>query len=262
MNLPTITVPKSGVNLGIAKYLPFAMPTVSIAIALLVAYFVIWPKFGEVLSMRTTNKQMDVQASQLEEKAQVLSVLSQDKVVLEKQLAQAEKLLPSTNGIFFILREIEQAAASSGILLEKTDVDAKSLSSGQAGTGAPAPPDKSASSVKGVSPSVVVKVALTGGYKSFLQFLGFLYNNSRVVSVDDLTLSSSSQDNSSVVRASITINAFWKPLPKDLGSIDKPVDRLSDAENSRLSAVETVQMASPSAAPNVSYGRSDLFAPF
>ena len=141
MNLPTITVPKSGVNLGIAKYLPFAMPTVSIAIALLVAYFVIWPKFGEVLSMRTTNKQMDVQASQLEEKAQVLSVLSQDKVVLEKQLAQAEKLLPSTNGIFFILREIEQAAASSGILLEKTDVDAKSLSSGQAGTGAPAPPD-------------------------------------------------------------------------------------------------------------------------
>ncbi|MCR4305913.1 MAG: hypothetical protein NUV73_02410, partial [Candidatus Daviesbacteria bacterium] len=93
------------------------MPVLSIATAVLVAYLVIWPKFGEVLSMRTTNKQMDVQAAQLEEKAQMLGALSQNKVVLEKQLAQAEQLLPSTNGVFLVLREIEQAAGSSGILL-------------------------------------------------------------------------------------------------------------------------------------------------
>ncbi len=262
MNLPSVAIPKNGVSLSITKYLPFAMPALSIAVAILVAYFVIWPKFGEVLSMRTTNKQMDVQAAQLEEKAQILSAFSQDKVSLEKQLARAEQLLPSTNGVFLILREIELSAASSGILLEKTDVDAKSLSTEQAGSAAPAPPGKNASAVSGLSPSVVIKLSLTGGYKSFLQFMGLLYNNSRVVSIDDLTLSSSAQSSSGVVRAAITINAFWKPLPKDLGSIDKPVDKLSDAENSRLSAVETAQTATASAVPRVPLGRSDLFAPF
>lgn len=265
MNLPAVAISKNGVSLGITKYLPFAMPVLSIAVSILIAYFVIWPKFGEVLSMRTTNKQMDVQAAQLEEKAQTLSSLSQDKVSLEKQLAQAEQLLPSTNGVFLVLREIELAAGSSGILLEKTDVDAKSISNIQTGTTAPAPPDKNASSVAGLSPAVVIKLSLTGGYKSFLQFMGSLYNDSRVVSIDDLSLSSSTQNNSGVVRASITINAFWKPLPKDLGSIDKPVDKLSDAENSRLSAVETAQMAqtaTSSAVPRVPLGRSDLFAPF
>lgn len=262
MNLPVVAIPKNGLNLGIVKYLPFAMPTLSIAVAVLVSYFVIWPKFGEVLSMRTNNKQMDVQAAQLEEKAQTLTALTQDKVTLEKQLAQAEQLLPSTNGVFLVLREIEQAAASSGILLEKTDVDAKSLSVDQTGGAAPAPPDKNAPAVSNLSPAVVVKVTLTGGYKSFLQFLGFLYNGSRVVSIDDLTLSSSAQSSSNLVRASITINAFWKPLPKDLGSIDKPIDKLSNAERSRLAAAETVQYATPSAVPNVPLGRSDLFAPF
>lgn len=262
MNLPAVTIPKNGISVGISKYLPFAMPTLSIAVAILVAYFVIWPKFGEVLSMRTTNKQMDVQAAQLEEKALTLNVFSQDKVSLEKQLAQAERLLPSTNGVFLVLREIELAAASSGILLEKTDVDAKSLSTEQKGPAAPDQPGKNASAVSNLSPSVVIKLSLTGGYKSFLQFMGSLYNNSRVVSIDDLTLSSSAQSSSSVVRAAITINAFWKPLPKDLGSIDKPVDKLSGAENSRLSAVEAVQTATASAVPRVPLGRSDLFAPF
>lgn len=263
MNFPAVTFPKAGVNLGIAKYMPFAMPGVSILVSVLVAYLVIWPKFGEVLSMRTTNQQMDVQAAQLEEKAQALSTLSQDKVNLEKQLAQAEQLLPSTNGVFLVLREIEQAAVSSGILLEKTDVDAKSLSTTQAaGSAAPAPPDKNASAVSTMSPSVIVKVAMTGGYKSFLQFLGSLYDGSRVVSIDDLTLSSSAKDNSNVVRAAITINAFWKPLPTNLGSIDKPIEKLSDAENSRLRAVETVEFSTSSAVPNVSLGRPDLFAPF
>ncbi len=268
MNLPAISVPKAGISLGVSKYIPFAMPVGSLVISILVAYFVIWPKFGEVLSMRTSNQQLEVQASQLNEKAQTLTTLSQDKPTLEKQLAQSEQLLPSKNGIFPLLREIEVASATSGVLVEKVDVDPKSLSSGGGqGSGAPAPPpDKNASSVSGLSPAVVVKVALTGGYRSFLDFLSYLYNGSRVISIDDLSLTSSSgkEGGGGVVRAAITINAFWRPLPTNLGTLDKPVDKLSSAEVGRLNAVVTVptEQASSSAVPQVPMGRSDLFAPF
>jgi len=270
MNLPAISVPKVGLNLGVSKYLPFAMPVGSLVISVLVAYLVIWPKFGEVLSMRTSNQQLEVQAAQLKEKAQALTLLSQDKVTLERQLSQAEQLLPSQNGIFPLLREIEVASAMSGVLLEKLDVDPKSLSLGGQGASSAAaapPPDKNASSVAGLSPNVVLKVALTGGYRSFLDFLSYLYNGSRVVSVDDLSLTSSSGTEGGgggVVRAAITINAFWRPLPTNLGSLDKPVDKLSSAEVDRLNSVSTVssQQASSSAVPSVPLGRSDLFAPF
>ncbi len=271
MNLPAISVSnKAGLGLGVSKYMPFAMPVGSLAISILVAYFVIWPKFGEVLSMRTSNQQLEVSAAQLEEKAQALTTLSQDKVTLEKQLGQSEQLLPSKNGVFSLLREIEVASATSGVLLEKIDVDPRSL--GTSGTqqsgGTPAPPpDKNASSIVGMSPSVVIKVALTGGYRSFLEFLGYLYNGSRVVSVDDLSLTSSSSKEGGgggVVRASITINAFWRPFPTNLGSLDKPIDKLSSTEVARLNAVSTasVSQASSSAEPSVNYGRTDLFAPF
>ena len=221
MNLPAITVPKSGVSLGLGKYLPFVMPVGAILVSVVVAYFVIWPKFSEVLAMRTSNQQLDVQAAQLEEKARSLGVLAQDKLKLEKQLGQAEQLLPSDDGVFLILTQVENAAISSGVLIDKMDVNAKSLNSGKAGAPASSQaPDKSGtSSVSGVSPKVELKVSLTGGYKSFLQFLGSIYLGSRVISIDDLTLTSSS----GVVRSSLSIDAFWKPLPTDLGSVDKPI---------------------------------------
>ncbi|OGD84979.1 hypothetical protein A3B51_00255 [Candidatus Curtissbacteria bacterium RIFCSPLOWO2_01_FULL_41_18] len=256
MNLPTISLSKQQESLEVSKGLSLAPSAVGILISLVVLTFVVWPKFHEVLRLRSSNAELTTRAQNLETKAQKLASL--DKDTLEKQLAAAEQLLPSDKEVFSLLRQVEITASASGILLNKVDAVAGTINK----AGAPPPTTLTTdSATSSLAPNIQLELSTTSSYASFLQFLASLYSSSRVVSVENLTLSAVSSEGGLQVRSALTVDAFWKSLPSDLGLIETPIEDLTTEEVARLKAIETAATSQPQV-PSVPLGRNDLFAPF
>ena len=97
MVLPAISMLKIEKGTEISKLITLVVPIVSVLISILVVALVVWPKFNEVLRLRSANKDLEILAGKLEEKADKLSSLDGDKLVI--QLGAAEQILPSDKEI-------------------------------------------------------------------------------------------------------------------------------------------------------------------
>lgn len=267
MNLPAVALPKIGENLDVSRSLSLVAPVLAIAVSLLVLFLVVWPKFNQIKDMHSSNEDIKVRAQGLEQKAQILATFNPDE--LEEQLVAAQALLPSNKEVFVFLKQIENASASSGILLNKVDVVPGTINEGissavpgAGGAAAPAPVTGSAptqSALSALASSVQIKLLVTSSYGSLLQFMSSMYSGSRVVSIEDMSVAT--DYGNSQVRSSLTVNSYWKALPLDLGSIEKPVATLTDKEKQILTAVNKTGVSSEPTAPEVPLGKSDLFAP-
>lgn len=261
MNLPSLSISRGFDTSFITRNLTLAFPIVGAIVSMIVLVMVVWPKFQEAREIQLANRDLVLKSTQLEEKVSKLAGL--DKGELEKQLVSAEQLLPSDRGTFNVVGQIEGASSSSGILLNRLEVVAASINQDPA----PVPVAggvESTQAVESVSaPKVQLKLTASSDYASFLGFLDTLYKSSRVLSVDDLVLSLAAESGAQI-RTSFSTNAFWKPLPVTLASIESPVEELNSNELARLSSVSQQQATAqiPTAVPIVPLGRRDLFVPF
>lgn len=263
MNLPSLSISRGFDTSFITRNLTFAFPIVGAIVSIIVLVMVVWPKFQEAREIQLANRDLVLKSTQLEEK--VSKLVGLDKGELEKQLASAEQLLPSDKGTFNVVRQIEGASSSSGILLNRLEVVAASINQDPAHQAPVAAggvdPTQAVESVS--APKVQLKLTASSDYASFLGFLNTLYTSSRVLSVDDLALSLAAESGAQI-RTSFSTNAFWKPLPVTLASIESPVEELNSTELARLSSVSQQQATGqiPTGVPTVPLGRRDLFAPF
>lgn len=267
MNLPSVsanTSLKIGKVLDFSKISTFGAPIGAIAISVLILLFVVWPKLTEALRLRSTNAELEVRSLALAQKAQFLGTL--DKFELDTQLGAAELILPSEKDVFSFVRQVESAASANGVLLTKVDAAPGQLSpiDEVAPAAASAP-----GTVVDPAPKIQVKVSMTSDYASLLNFLKTIQSVSRVTGIRDLTISSGASEQSAVLSSSLVIDAYWKPLPSELGSIEAPVEALTEAEKLILGRVDyQLSEGSESAAPlpaivpSVPVGKTDLFAPF
>lgn len=260
MNLPAITTDMKTAKVDTSKISLYGVPIVAILVALVVAFFVVWPKFSDALSLRASNQDLALRVGALERKVNVLSSL--DRFELESQLALSEQILPSDKGTFGFVRQIESAAASSGIFLDQVDLVPGTL---DAVDSAPVAGTVEASK-QTIAPTLQVRVSTTSNYASLLTFLNTLFSISRVVGISELIVASEvNAEGASALKASFLIDAFWKPLPGQLGSIESPVTTLTAAEIEILDRVKTLEVsggAPASVVPTVPTGRADLFTPF
>jgi len=259
MNLSIGSLSQVGSKLQVSKAFSVASPVAAIIVSLLVAGLVVWPKFSEVMRLRTANEQLAIRAKSLEEKASKLQTL--DREQLELQLVAAEQLLPSEKNVFPLVSQIEKAAGSSGVLLSRLDVTPGAVSGQDKDKpGLANAAESKGEAVEGAS-KVQVRVTIGSDYKSFLQFLVNLLSISRTLSIKDLTIGSGSTD-SGQLRANLVIDAYWQVLPGELPSIESTVVDLSDSELKRLEQVRSTGLVSDPSVPQVPLGRNDLFLPF
>lgn len=254
MNLSALTLPKIA-GPQTSRGLSLIAPIGGIVVSLIVLAFIVWPRYADIKELRSANAELASRATSLEAKVDVLTTLDAD--VLEKQLAASQALLPSDKDVFILIRQIENAAASTGVVLSKVEVVPGSINEIDP-TGAAPPagapvPDSSASQVQ-------VRLSITSGYASLLSFLSKMYSGARVINVDDITIATASSGESQV-RTAFSVDAYWQPLPIDLGSIEKPVSPLTDSEVQLLDTVGEQGVSSVPTVPEVPLGRSDLFAP-
>lgn len=246
----------------VSKFVGFAIPVGAILISFGVAFFVVWPKYNEVMRLKETNRQNTELAQKLDVKATELSALDAGK--LTEQVAGAEQLLPSDKGVFTMLRQIENTAGSSGVLISNLSIapGAVGKSGGKEGaaapnTAAPALPAKDNVDPPDVS-KISVKLSLTSDYKGLLSFLSGLSALPRVSAVKDLSVGS--QGGTGQVSSSFTIDAYWQVIPSELPSIESPITKITSDEEAMLAGVSNSSVQST--IPQVPLGRTDLFAPF
>lgn len=268
MNLPSLSIARLLPKIEFGRTQLLLAPAGAILIALIVLVLVIWPKFTQALAIRAENQQLAVRIGVLETKVQVLESLDRNDLV--EQLGDAERLLPSDKAVFSYIRQIEAAASAAGVILSKVDVAPGILSGGSAGASQPptaqgATPGGAGDALEGAK--VQVKISLTSDYKSLVTLLERLMSLARVSAVRDLTIASASATGEVVpLRTSMALDAYFRPLPKELGSIEAPIEVLTEEEEKILAGVHAAAISSPvttsSAVVAVPTGRTDLFAPF
>ena len=274
MNLPTIPAFKIKEISETNRAFTLAVPVGSIIISLLIVGFVIWPKINEILALQKDNEQLAMQADSLENKADILAGLDKNK--LEEQLIAAEQLLPSDKNVFSVLRQVEISAIQSGILLNKIEAVAGTINEESSTLptvlSVPTAPATSTSNPAAgailnqgaaleATSKVQVKLTTTSDYTSLLKFLSNIYSFSRVVTVDSISLSPAIGE-SLQIRSSFNIDAYWKSLPLELGSIESPINLLTDDEEQLLVKVLKPEAIQAPTVPTVPVGRDDLFTPF
>ena len=125
MNLPSIALPKIGTEVDLSRWISFGAPVGAILISLIILLFIIWPKFTQILQLKSDNQELAGRVQSLNLKAQKLA--SFDKNSLDLKLGASEQLLPSDKDVFPLVTQIERTSAASGVLLNKVDVAPGSL---------------------------------------------------------------------------------------------------------------------------------------
>lgn len=264
----TAGVSKMEKSAGGIKAVKLAPSILGIAVCLIIIVMVVWPKFNEVVRLGAENEKLKERASMMAEKSQVLSGLSYDE--LEDQLIKAERTLPSDKAVFSMISKVERAARDAGVILDKIDlvpgaVKGEEPGAGQiGGTNVPGGVQGGDLGLVGSdTPRLLIKAAITGDYRATLTFLNNLDLSARLVSISDLSIARS-DGTSGGLRSSMTVNAFWKPLPKELPSLESPVEQITEVQAKILESAKAPIEASGSSTivPQVPIGRTDLFATF
>lgn len=270
MEIPTLAVAgkKAERSFDLSKVFLFGPSILAIAISLLIAFLVVWPRFGEAQRLKVSNKTLEETAVKLEAKAEALSRLDQDQ--LKTQLTAAEQLLPSEKGIFTFIRQIENVRNGSGVVITNLSVGSVGQFStgsettvGDSQNGAPVPPP-SAPPAAGAQPDlgdvskVTMKVTLTSDFDQIFGFLNQLYALPRVTTVSGLSFS---LDQGGLIGTTMDINSLWQELPSELPSVEAPLATISEPEAALLKKVESEgSVASPVVVPDVPKGKTNIFA--
>src|SRR3989344_4776813 len=98
MNLPTIALPKIGNEVDLSRWISLGAPGGAIVISLIILLFIIWPKFTQILQLKSDNQELSGRVQSLNSKAQKLA--SFDKGSLDLKLGASEQLLPSVKSIY------------------------------------------------------------------------------------------------------------------------------------------------------------------
>lgn len=258
MNLSQVTSTHLGAREDVSKAISLAVPLGGIIASVLIAVLIIWPKINEIFELKRSNEQLVMRAQKLEDKAALLASLDKNK--LEEQLAAAEQVLPSEKKVFTVLKQVEDAAATSGILLNKIDVVVGTLGDSNSSVAVPVT-GETGNNLQSVAPVVQVKLSTTSDYSSLIRFLSTAYSFSRVISIDLISLNAGIGE-SVQIRTSLSLDAYWKSLPTTLGSIENSIQKLTPSEEELLAKVLTPEIIEAPVVPQVSTGRSDLFTPF
>lgn len=270
MNLPHMSqsgsLKSEASSLGALKVIKLIPSLLGIVVCILVIIFVIWPKFNEVMKLRSENIELDKRVGALQEKTKLLSGFSQSK--LEGNFINAEKLMPSDKAVFSMVSQVEKAASASGVILNKLDLvpgaASEQSSAVESGTVSSSGAQGEISTLGVNTPRIQIKVSITSDYLSVLRFLDILVFSSRAVAITDLSVASNSTGGGGgSLRSSMVVNAFWKPLPKELPAIEASVQDISPEEEKLLKGIaESLDATASADVPKVPLGRPDLFSPF
>lgn len=212
-------------NTQIAKtlYLKYRLIIVPIVVALsglVLIVLVIYPQLHNLISQSSLYDKTQEKSKVLEVKAMELNTI--DETDLKKKLNLALVALPEEKDYLEIVNVLQTLTAKSGFSIT-------SLQFGQTGE-----LEKSS-----IGKAYGVKLMITGPKVAFDTFLNSIEKSYRAMRVGNLEITSS-KIGSGAIEASLTINIFYAPLPTNIGSVESPLPRLSDKDETLINNLAKV----------------------
>ena len=205
------------------------------------------------MDLQKNNESLLKRVEIIEQKVAVLENLNHDE--LKDQLVSGEQLLPSESNIFSVLRQVEDTSNRTGILLNTIQTNVGTVNRGRGSENVPVAATAASANI----PSVTISLSIVSDYQPLLNFLSSVYSFSRVVAIDQITISAGRGDDGAQLNVTFAIKAFWKEMPQNLGSVEAPIVELTAVEEKRLSDVKSPEVVESVPVPTVPTGRKNPF---
>lgn len=201
----------------LGKFRLFVLPVVTV-IVLVVAFQLLAPRIKDILALNKSIKDLEGKVANVDKKLSILASL--DSNILQAQVVEAEKALPSQKDIPGLLAALDRLAQNSGVSITSFQV-------------APGQVTATTSAQAVGAESLPFKLSLAGGYNGIKDFLSRAVHSNRTLRVRSVAMTA--QSGPASVSASLDMETFYQILAKIKFA---PSDRLPDITVEEQKALE------------------------
>jgi Tfp pilus assembly protein PilO len=222
------------------KYKLIIFPILVGAVAILVAFFIIYPQITKYFEGREQVKRLEDRIKRLNEKVEALASL--DTSDFNKKVNISLQALPNDKDLANLIGLIQSLAEQNGVILV-------ALALGQGAS-------------DGQFNPFTVRLEVGGTREGFKNFINNLEKAPRVMKVVSLELSPARASDSA--SANTIIELYFAPTPSEIGAKDAPLPVLTAEEEQLISDLEKANPApvfsgETAPAPNLPKGKTNPF---
>ena len=157
---------------------------------------------------------------------------------LKRNFILAEQSLPSSRDTASFLAQIERIGMETGVLVDGVQMEGGEIAT-ESGK-------KTVVSKKTPKNWFKAKVTLKGAVESIKNFLERIFNSRRIVNIVRVQLSAplTQVATPSAMTATLTVEVFFKPLPKDMGPVEKPLPTITEKEREVFQKISSLPFLS------------------
>lgn len=210
-----------------SRYRNIIFPVLVGLAGMVLIVLVIIPQISGYFKSQDDAKKTQSRLEVLEVKAAELVNLPEED--LKQKLQSAVLALPTTKDYTSVIGLIQRLSVESGVTLQSVNLDTgRTASLSEAN-------------------SYAVNIEIASSKSGFDAFLKRIEDGPALMKVGSIEVDSAGSDGS--VTASIVIDVFFSPTPKNLGSVETPLPKLSEEEQQLASELESKVALVPVSAP-------------
>lgn len=191
-----------------SRYRTIIFPALVGLAALSLIVLVIIPQISGYFKSQDDAKKTQSKLEILEVKAEELANLPEED--LKQKLQSAVSALPTTKDYTSVIGLLQRLSVESGVILESVNLNiGKSASLSEVG-------------------SYAVNAEIASTKSGFGEFLKRIEDGPVLMKIGSIEVTAAGSDGS--VTASVVIDVFFSPTPKNLGSVETPLPKLSEEE--------------------------------
>lgn len=213
----------------------FFIPLLILVFCGAVSYFVLIPKISQVLDFR---KEITVQKERITKLSEKLTTLDS---YSETELLELSNLLleaiPNEKNFYLLLSQSKEAFKQSNVSFGKFSLSPGLVSSTSASTTQAKKDDKDDSTVS-------LGVAFSSSFEALLNLIQKTEKSVPFLQLANLRLGTITPASSSAtfdLVGDLSIENYFRPLPKTLGTIETPLPKLSEADKKLLGEIKNWQ---------------------
>jgi len=197
-----------------------AWPLAAAGLAVVVTLIFLFPKIGQILSLRTEISEQNKEIKQLQQKLADLNTLSEPELFESSSLL--EEALPGEADLFKNMIIVRRVFEENGVFLDSFRL-LGGLASG---------PAQGSDQVAGLS-ALRIEVAFSAPFESFRQMIKSMEKILPLTTVKRIKFGSLEATESASLfglSGKVEVINFFSPLPKTLGKVEQPLPKITNQE--------------------------------
>lgn len=229
------------------QYEMILVSCVVLATVCALSVFFLLPNIEKAQMIYTKQQDLKTRLSKLKAKDNILSEI--DGEFYRDIYAKMNYVLPNSKDYVSLFSTFDLLEQKTGVRFLRTDVQLGVVSTGSATT---------AQHVAGSAAYMLpVGMDVMGDMASFYSLFSALTDLSgRLLTLENIQMG---RNGPGVYRATLSGKAYYYPLPASLGSLDTPLEQISQERQMYLQKIAEVKIASPQDTTRIEVGKKNLF---